>query len=55
MNSQSKEKKMYQKPSLAKVSVFEASGKTCCKTTNGTCSAAARSSNGKGSRTSSRS
>ena len=40
-------KKPYVKPELGSATVFEASGATCCKVTNQTCSISGRSTLGK--------
>lgn len=47
-----KDKRPYEKPTLEPSSIFGADTQTCCRATNGTCSAAQRVSMGKGSRTS---
>jgi hypothetical protein len=46
-------KRPYEKPTLEPSSIFGADTTTCCRATNATCSAAQRTSMGKGSRTSS--
>ncbi len=53
MEEQQPRKKSYQKPALQSVSAIEAGSATCCKSTAATCSNAAKSGGGKGTRTSS--
>jgi hypothetical protein len=48
----SQEKRPYEKPTLEPSSIFGADTTTCCRTTNGTCSTAQRSTFGKGTRVS---
>jgi len=45
--SEGKGKKPYVKPQLGSATVYEASGATCCKVTNQTCSISGRSTLGK--------
>ena len=45
-------KRPYEKPTLEPSSIFGADTTTCCRVSNGTCSAAQRTSMGKGSRAS---
>lgn len=52
MADQDETKKPYVKPELVAGTVYEASGGTCCKLTNATCSNAARGGLGKSVRTS---